>query len=149
MRCILALARLLEYNAGARVHGVRAEASFDLWGESVQPRVQDVERLKNSVRKMAAAQVLGGGGADVCLDLGRMEGCRARVAAGYGPLSKVPQRVARDRLIWILDGFVEVHDASGRVIHVRQGESTVLAGGQDYRLVFPQLSIYLRVEFGG
>lgn len=36
--------------------------------------------------------------------------------------------------------------AAGRVTHVRQGESTILAGGTAYRLVFPQLTIYLRAE---
>ena len=114
----------------------------------MRPRVQDVERLKAKARKMAAGQVLGGGGADVCLDLGRMAGCRARIAAGYGPLSKGPERVPRDTLIWILDGFAEVHDTAGTVTHIRQGESTILAGGWDYRLVFPALSIYLRLESG-
>ncbi len=108
--------------------------------------VTDIERLKTKVRKMAAGRVLAGEGADVCLDLARMAGCRARIAAGYGPLSPAPQAAPGDRLIWILDGFAEVHGASGAVTHVRQGESTLLAGGLAYRLVFPQLSLYLIVE---
>ncbi len=115
----------------------------------MQPRITDVERLKKTARKMAAGQVLAGGGADVCLDLGQVEGCQARIAAGYGPLSKTPQRFPRDRLIWILDGYGEVHGGSGQVTHVSQGESIVLSGGQAYRLVFPQLTIYLSVEAKG
>jgi hypothetical protein len=106
----------------------------------------DVERLKKKVRKLAASQVLSGGGADVCQDLAHTDGYQARIAAGYGSLSKTPQPVSRDRLIWVLDGYAEIHDATGRVTNVSQGESTVLAGGQSYRLVFPQLSIYLSVE---
>ena len=39
----------------------------------VQPRIIDVERLKKKVREMAAAKVLAGGGADVCLDVGWMD----------------------------------------------------------------------------
>jgi hypothetical protein len=115
---------------------------------NVQPRVTDVERLKKQVRKLAAGKYLAGGSADVCLDLGRVQGCRARIAAGYGPLSKSPQPVPRDRLIWILDGYAEVHVNTGQVTHVRQGESTVLSSGSAYRLVFPQLTIYLSVEAG-
>ena len=118
----------------------------DYKGGNVQQRVTDVEQLKKKVRKLAAGQVLAGDRADVCLDLIQMRGCGVRVAAGYGALSKTPQVVARDCLIWILDGYAEVHDAAGQVTHVRQGESTVLAGGAAYRLIFPQLSIYLRVE---
>lgn len=112
----------------------------------MQRMVTDVERLKKQVRKLAAGQVLSGGGADVCLDLARLEGCRASIAAGYGPLSKAPQPSSCDRLIWILDGYAEIHDSAGKVSNISQGESTVLAGGQAYRLVFPQLTIYLRVE---
>lgn len=110
------------------------------------PTITDVERLKTKVRRMAAARVLAGDSADVCLDLARMAGCRARIAAGYGPLSHTPQAVPHDRLIWILDGFAQVYDAAGGVSHVSQGESTVLAGGVAVRLVFPQLSLYLLVE---
>jgi hypothetical protein len=109
-------------------------------------RVTDVERLKKQVRKLAAGQVLSGGGADVCLDLARMGTCQARIAAGYGPLSKTPEVLPQDRLIWILDGYAEIHDSAGGVINISQGESTVLCGGKAYRLVFPQLTIYLRVE---
>jgi hypothetical protein len=112
----------------------------------VQQRVTDVERLKKKVRKMAAGQVLAGNKADVCLDLVQMRGCSVRVAAGYGALSKAPQKIAHGRLIWILDGRVEVHDTAGQVTHVRQGESTILVGGGAYRPVFPQMSIYLSVE---
>lgn len=112
----------------------------------MQPRVTDVERLKKQVRKLAAGRVLAGDSADVCLELAPMAGCRVRIAAGYGSLSQEPQVVAHDRLIWMLDGFVQVHDASGRVLDVSQGESVVLAGQVAYRLVFPQLSLYLQVD---
>jgi hypothetical protein len=112
----------------------------------MQPRVTDVEQLKKKVRKLAAGQVLAGGGADVCLDLGQVVGCRARIAAGYGPLSKAPQSVPHDRLVWILDGHAEIHGTAGDVTYVSQGESTVLTGGTAFRLVFPQLTIYLSVE---
>jgi hypothetical protein len=114
----------------------------------VQPKVTDVEQLKKRIRKMAATQVLEGGGADVGLDLGQMAGSRARIAAGYGSLSREPQPLPHDRLIWILDGHAEVHGVEGEVTYVSQGESTVLPGGQAYRLIFPQLSIYLCVETG-
>ena len=110
------------------------------------PRVTDVERLKKKVRKMAAGRVLAGDNADMCLDLARLAGCRARIAAGYGSLSQAPRTKPRDRLIWILDGFAQIHDAAGQVTALSQGESTVLAGGEVYRLVFPQLSLYLLVE---
>jgi hypothetical protein len=109
-------------------------------------KVTDVEQLKKQVRKMAAGHVLEGGVADAGLDLARMEGCQARLAAGYGPLSPAPRLNPRDRLLWILDGHVEVQDAAGQVTHVRQGECTILSGGGSYRLFFPQLSIYLSVE---
>jgi redox-sensitive bicupin YhaK (pirin superfamily) len=75
-----------------------------------------------------------------------LKGCRASIAAGYGPLSKAPQPFPRDRMIWILDGYAEIHDSDGKVLNISQGESTVLASGRAYRLVFPQLTIYLRVE---
>ena len=112
----------------------------------MQPRATDVERLKKKVRKMAAGRVLSGDSTDACLDLARMAGCRVQIAAGYGSLSDSPQALRRDRMIWLLEGFVQVHDASGGVTHISQGESTVLMGGQAYRLVFPQLSLYLLVE---
>ena len=112
----------------------------------MQQSITDVERLKTKVRKMAAGRVLAGDKADVCLDLARMGRCRARIAAGYGQLSAKPRAVAHDRLIWILDGCAQLHDAACGVTHLSQGESTVLAGGLAYRLVFPQLSLYLLVE---
>lgn len=115
----------------------------------MKPKVTDVERLKKQVRQLAAGRVLSGGGADVYLDLARLDGCQARIAAGYGSPSKTAQPVPRDRLIWILDGYAEVYDASGRATSISQGESTVLASGQAYRLTFPQLSIYLSVEATG
>ncbi len=94
----------------------------------MQHGVTDVERLKTKVRKMAAGRVLSGDSADVCLDLARMAGGRARIAAGYGSLSESPQALPRDRMIWLLDGFAQIYDAAGRVTHVSQGESTVLTG---------------------
>jgi hypothetical protein len=42
-----------------------------------------------------------------------------------------------------------VHSAAGKVTHISQGESLVLAGGVPVRLVFPQLTIYLSVEAEG
>ncbi len=45
----------------------------------MQPKVIDVEQIKKQVRKLAAGKVLAGGGADVSLDLGAMDGCRAWV----------------------------------------------------------------------
>jgi hypothetical protein len=75
-----------------------------------------------------------------------MDGCQARIVAGYGSQSTTPQPIARDCLIWILDGFVEVRHSNGQVTNISQGESTVLTGGQKYQLTFPQLSIYLTVE---
>lgn len=106
----------------------------------------DVEQLKKQARRIAAGRVLAGEGADVGLDLGQLAGCQVRIAAGYRQLGKEPQLLLRDRLIWILDGYVEVHDASGQVTTISQGESTVLAGNSLYHLVFPQLTIYLSVE---
>jgi len=120
-------------------------ASKPYAGENVL-KVVDVEIIKRKVRKMAAGQVLGGGRADVYLDIAPVQGCRARIAAGYGPLSTTPETASQDSLIWILDGYVEVRDAGGQVNHVRQGESTVLRPGAAYQLVFPALTIYLRVE---
>jgi hypothetical protein len=115
----------------------------------VKPKVKDVERLKKQVRQLAAGRVLSGGGADVHKELARLDGCQARIAAGYGSPNKTAQPIARDRLIWILDGYAEIYNAHGQVTSVSQGESTVLAGGQAYRLTFPQLSIYLSVEATG
>jgi hypothetical protein len=115
-------------------------------GSIVQLRITDVERLKKKVRKMAAGRVLSGGSTDVGLDLAQVDGCRACIKAGYGQLGKTPQPIPRDRLIWILDGYAEIYDTAGGVTNVRQGESTILSGGQAYRLVFPQLSLYLSVE---
>jgi hypothetical protein len=109
-------------------------------------RVQDVEQLKKKARKIAAGRVLAGDRADVGLEMARMDGCRVCIVAGYGPSSETPQSVPRDRLIWILDGYAEIHDGSGHVSHISQGETMVLAGGTACRLVFPQLTIYLSVE---
>jgi hypothetical protein len=105
-----------------------------------------VERLKKEVRRLAAGRVLAGESADVGLDLARMKGCRACITAGYGSLSREPQPIPKDRLIWILDGYVEIYDASGRSLTISQGESTVLTAGKGYRLTFPQLTLYLSVE---
>lgn len=109
-------------------------------------RIVDVELLKKQARRTAAGRVLGGEPAEVGLDMGQMEGCRVRIAAGYGQPSRSLQRLERDRLIWILDGFVEVHEPGDKVTTVSQGESAVLVGGHSYRLVFPQLTIYLYAE---
>jgi hypothetical protein len=115
-------------------------------GGIVQQRITDVERLKKEVRRLAAGRVLAGESADVCLDLAKMKGCRACLTAGYGSLSHEPQRIPRDRLIWILDGYAEIDGPSGQSIAISQGESTVLTGGKAYRLTFPQLTLYLSVE---
>lgn len=112
----------------------------------MEQRIMDVERLKKEVRRLAAGRVLAGESADVCLDLARMKGCRACITAGYGSLSRELQPISRDRLIWILDGYAEIDDASGRSITISQGESTVLSAGKGYRLTFPQLTLYLSVE---
>ena len=112
----------------------------------MQLTVTDIEQLKKKVRKMTAGRVLGGGTASVCLEMGPLNGCRALIAAGYGPLSDQPQAVAYDRLLWILDGRVEISDPSEEVTYVSQGESAVLAAGKPFRLFFPQLTIYLAVE---
>ena len=114
----------------------------------MHPRVTDVERVKKQVRKLAAGRVLSGDGADVCLDLARLEGCQARIAAGYGELSKEPQLMPYDRFIWILDGYAEIDTGAGWGTRISQGESTVLHGGEAYRLVFPTLTLYLMVEPG-
>jgi len=112
-------------------------------------RVTDVEQLKKAVRKLAAGRVLAGDSADVCLELESISGCQVRIAAGFGALGKAPLAVAHDRLIWILDGSLEVHTAEGAVIGLSTGESTVLREGVPYQLVFPKLTLYLRVEPGG
>lgn len=114
----------------------------------MQPRVTDVERVKKQVRKLAAGRVLSGDGADVCLELARIEGSQTRIAAGYGELSKEPQPIPRDRFIWILDGYAEIHTGAGGQVRISQGESTILHGGEAYRLVFPTLTLYLMVEPG-
>ena len=114
----------------------------------MQPRVTDVERVKKQVRKLAAGRVLSGDGADVCLDLARLEGCQARIAAGYGELSKEPRPIPQDRFIWILDGYAEIDTGADWGTRISQGESTILHAGQAYRLVFPTLTLYLLVEPG-
>jgi hypothetical protein len=114
--------------------------------EDVQPKVTDVEQLKKQVRKMAASKVLAGSSADVGLDLAQMAGCRVRIAAGYGPPGKESAAVPYDRLIWILDGYADIHGPGGQVTHISQGESALLTGGTPYRLNFPQLTLYLCVE---
>jgi hypothetical protein len=124
-------------------------AKYGGFGGIVPPRVTDVEELKKKVRKMAAGHVLAGEGAGVRLELAPMKGCRACIAAGYGAPSETPQSVPHDRLMWILDGYVELHTADGKVTDVSQGEATVLAGGVPYRLTFPQLTLYLVVEPAG
>jgi quercetin dioxygenase-like cupin family protein len=115
----------------------------------MEPRVTDVEVLKKKARKMAASQVLAGGGADIGLPLGEVQGCQVRIAAGYGSLSEEPAALPADRLIWILDGFVDVTSASGQVTRVSQGECTVLPAGRAHRLAFPTLTLYLCVEAEG
>jgi hypothetical protein len=115
----------------------------------VVQRITDVERLKKQARKMAAGRVLVGEAADICLDLARSNRYKASIAAGFGSLSEVPQTIGADRLIWILDGHAELHSDAGTTIYLSQGESTVLKAGSAFRLVFPQLSIYLRVEDEG
>jgi hypothetical protein len=112
----------------------------------VEPRIADVEVLKKKARKLAATQVLAGGSADVCLELGAMRGSRVCIRAGYGAQSDLPQAQPADRLLWILDGYLDLESAAGTGTRVSQGESTVLAGGQPVRLVFPTLTIYLHVE---
>ena len=112
----------------------------------MQPKVIDVEKLKKQVRRLAAGRVLSGDSASVGLDLARTDGFQACIKAGYGELSTAPETIARDRLLWILDGYAEIYDAGGRMTAVSQGESTVLQGGAAYRLHFPHLTLYLSVE---
>jgi len=87
-----------------------------------------------------------GDASEACLELGRLECCQVRIAAGYGQMSTEPQPIPCDQFIWILDGHADIYDATGTETRISQGESTVLYGGEAYRLVFPQLSIYLLVE---
>lgn len=112
----------------------------------MQLPVTDVELLKKKVRKLTAGRVLGGENASVCLEMGSVRGCRAMIAAGFGSLGREPQAIAHDRLLWILDGRVDIYDPDEEASTVRQGESTVLAAGKPFRLVFPQLTIYVIVE---
>lgn len=112
----------------------------------MQLPVTDVELLKKKVRKLTAGRVLGGQNASVCLEMGSVRGCRALVSAGFGALSHRPEAVDHDRLLWILDGHVDVYDAGDESTTVRQGESAVLPAGKPFRLVFPALTIYLLVE---
>jgi hypothetical protein len=114
----------------------------------MRPKVTDIEQLRKKVRQMAAGRVLSGDRADVGLPLATLGDCQVRMSAGYGSLSQMPKPAVRDRLMWVLDGFVEVHAADGSVTNVSQGESTVLLGGTPYRLVFPQLTIYVTVTSG-
>ncbi|MFN2290414.1 MAG: hypothetical protein ACK2UC_04390 [Anaerolineae bacterium] len=115
----------------------------------MQPKVTDVEVLKKQVRRLAAGRVLSGDSASVGLDLARADGFQACIKAGYGELSSAPEKMARDRLLWILDGYAEIHDDTGRMTAVSQGESTVLKKGAAYRLHFPNLTLYLSVEAEG
>jgi len=112
-------------------------------------RVSDVEQLKKRARKQAAAAVFSGGTADLAVDLGPLQGCRASIKAGYGPLTVEPVAATGDRLVWLLEGHAEIESPSGLITHLSQGESTVLTGGFAYRLEFPTLSLYLCVEAGG
>jgi hypothetical protein len=114
----------------------------------MQPRVTDVERVKKQVRKLAAGKVLSGDAADVCLELARLDSCQVRIAAGYGQLTTKLQPIRRDQFIWLLDGYAEIHTGAGIQARISQGESTILHGGEAYRLVFPQLTLYLLVEPG-
>ncbi len=111
-------------------------------------KIEDVERLKKAVRKMAAGRVLSGDSADPFLDLAQMDRCQVRIAAGYGSNSESAP-LAHERLIWILDGSVDIQDPSGQTITVRQGESTLLPAGVPFRLAFPHLTLYLTVEAQG
>jgi hypothetical protein len=115
----------------------------------VEPRIVDVELLKKKARKLAAGHVLGGGSADVCLSMGDVQGCHVRIAAGYGETSAELTASATDRLIWILDGHVDVNTAGDVVTPLSQGESTVLPAGELARLTFPTLTVYLLVESVG
>jgi hypothetical protein len=109
-------------------------------------RVTEVEQLKKKVRKMAAGRVLVGDSVDASLDIAAIDGCRAQIVAGYGTLTQTRLSAKKDRLIWLLDGYAEIHGTDGQVTHVRQGESTVLRGNTAYKLVFPTLSLYVSVK---
>ncbi len=111
-------------------------------------KIEDVERLKKAVRKMAAGRVLSGDAADPFLELAQMDGCQVRIAAGYGSNSESAP-LARERLIWILDGSVDIQDPSGQTLTVSQGQSTLLPAGVPFRLAFPHLTLYLTVEAKG
>jgi hypothetical protein len=102
--------------------------------------------LKKQARRAAANHVLAGSPADVGLEMGQVEGCRVRICAGYGQHTKAPELLERDRLLWILDGLVEVHEPGDKITTLSQGESAVLVAGRSYRLVFPSMAIYLSVE---
>lgn len=112
----------------------------------MQLPVTDVEQLKKKVRKLTAGRVLSGDTASACLEMGSVRGCRVLIAAGYGPQGKVAEAVAHDRLLWILDGHVDIYDATDEATTISQGESTVLQAGKPFRLVFPALTIYLMAE---
>ena len=79
----------------------------------MKSKVTDVEEIKKQVRKQVAGRVLGGETADVSRVLADMDGCRVKIAAGYGALSDAPQAAAHDRMLWILDGYAEVYGAAG------------------------------------
>jgi hypothetical protein len=115
----------------------------------MQPKITDVEQLKKQVRRLAAGRVLSGDSASVGLDLARTDGFQACIKAGYGDVHATPEKLARDRLLWILDGYAEIHDAGDKVTAISQGESTVLKAGAAYRLYFPHLTLYLSVEAEG
>jgi uncharacterized cupin superfamily protein len=131
-----------------RVKVANTENSSFSRGGIMHLKITDVEGLRKRVRKMVADRVLSGDRADVGLELAQMDGCRVCVCGGYGALSREPQTAPRDRLLWVLSGYAEVHAADGHVTSISQGESAVLAGGTSYRLVFPQVSVYLSVEPG-
>ncbi|MBN1658838.1 MAG: hypothetical protein JXA93_10575 [Anaerolineae bacterium] len=109
-------------------------------------KVTDVEQVKKQVRKLAAGRVLAGEAAEVGIELAGLDGCRACIQAGYGQISKGVDATTHDRFVWILDGLVEVYDATGHIGTVSQGEGTILSGRTPYRLVFPHLTLYLSVE---
>lgn len=114
----------------------------------MQLEIKDVERLKKTVRKMAAGRVLSGDSADPFLDLAPMNGCQVRIAAGYGS-GPAPEPLARQRLLWILEGSVDIQDPSGQVTTVSQGQSALLPARVPFRLTFPHLTLYLAVEEKG
>jgi hypothetical protein len=109
----------------------------------------DVERLKKQVRSAAAGRVLAGEAAELGRDLANLDGCRARIQAGYGQISKPAGATPHDQFIWILDGLVEIYDATGHIATVSQGECTTLACNRPYRFVFPHLTLYLSIQPAG